>query len=145
MTQTLPPWLPWALGSALFAALTAIFAKVGVAQVNADFATLIRTGFVFVVLTLVVGATGQFQQPGSFGAKTWLFLFLSALGTGASWFCYFRALKIGEAAQVAPIDKLSVVFVAILATLLLGEKLSARNWLGVAMIGVGAVLVALKR
>jgi transporter family protein len=145
MIPSLPAWLPWALGSALFAALTAIFAKIGVAQVNADFATLIRTGFVFVILTLVVGATGQFQPPGSFGGKTWLFLFLSALGTGASWFCYFRALKIGEAAQVAPIDKLSVVFVAILATLLLGEKLSARNWLGVAMIGVGAVLVALKR
>jgi transporter family protein len=145
MTQSLPAWLPWALGSALFAALTAIFAKVGVAQVNADFATLIRTGFVFLVLTLVVAATGQFQSPVDFPAKTWLFLFLSALGTGASWFCYFRALKIGEAAQVAPIDKLSVVFVAILAVMVLGEKLSLRNWLGVGMIGAGAVLVALKK
>src|ERR1700749_4163917 len=135
MTQTFPPWLGWALGSALFAGLTAVFAKGGGGAVNADFATLIRTIFVVLVLTVVVGATGQFQPPASFPAKTWLFLFLSALGTGASWFCYFRALKIGEAAQVAPIDKLSVVFVAILATLLLGEKLSVRNWLGVVMIG----------
>jgi transporter family protein len=144
MTQTFPPWLGWALGSALFAGLTAVFAKVGVGVVNADFATLIRTIFVVIVLTVVVAATGQFQAPTSFPAKTWLFLFLSALGTGASWFCYFRALKVGEAARVAPIDKLSVVFVAVLATLFLGETLSPRNWLGVALIAVGAVLVAVK-
>jgi bacterial/archaeal transporter family protein len=144
MMQSVPPWLAWALGSALFAALTAVFAKAGVAQVNADLATLIRTGFVFIVLALVVAAAGELQPVKAFPAKTWLFLFLSAMGTGASWFCYFRALKAGEAARVAPIDKLSVVFVAILAALFLGEKLSLRNWLGVTMIGVGAVLVAVR-
>jgi transporter family protein len=142
---SLPPWLMWALASAVFAALTAVLAKVGVSQVNSDFATLIRTAFVLVVLTVVVTATGQFQPLGSFPAKTWLFLGLSGLATGASWFCYFRALKIGDAARVAPIDKLSVVFVAVIAVLFLGEKLSAKNWLGVALIGAGAVLVALRR
>ncbi|HKA79522.1 MAG TPA: EamA family transporter, partial [Xanthobacteraceae bacterium] len=123
-------------------ALTAIFAKVGVENVNADFATFIRTIVILATLALILFATGQFQPPGSVSPRTYLFLLLSGLATGGSWICYFRALKLGNAAQVAPIDKLSVVLVAVFGVLFLGERLSAANWLGVALIGLGAVLVA---
>jgi transporter family protein len=136
-------WQFWAVLSALFAALTAIFAKIGVENVNSDLATLIRTLVVICVLTLIVFATGQFQDPARISGRTYLFLALSGLGTGASWLCYFRALKLGNAAQVAPIDKLSVVMVAILGVVLLGEKLSVVNWLGVLLVAGGAILVAL--
>lgn len=135
-------WQLWALLSAAFAALTAIFAKVGVANVNSDYATFIRTIVILVSLALILLATGQFQSPASVSGRTYLFLVLSGLATGASWICYFRALKLGNAAQVAPIDKLSVVLVAVFGVLFLGEKLSGPNWLGVALIAVGAVLVA---
>jgi bacterial/archaeal transporter family protein len=138
------PWQFWAVLSALFAALTAIFAKIGVENVNSDLATLIRTLVVICVLALIVFATGQFQDPAKISGRTYLFLALSGLGTGASWLCYFRALKLGNAAQVAPIDKLSVVIVAILGVVLLGEKLSAVNWLGVLLVAGGAILVALR-
>ncbi len=137
-------WLIWALLSAAFAALTAIFAKVGVANVNSDFATLIRTVIIVAVLAAIVAATGQFQPLGSIAPRTYLFLALSALATGASWLCYFRALKLGEAARVAPIDKLSTVLVAIFGVAFLGERLSAQNWFGVVLIGCGALLVAYK-
>jgi transporter family protein len=140
--MSLSSWQFWALLSAFFAALTAIFAKVGVENVNSDFATLIRTAIILVVLTAILAATGQFQPPGSISGKTYLFLLLSGLATGASWLCYFRALKIGQAAQVAPIDKLSVVLVALFGAVFLGERLALANWLGVALIAVGAVLVA---
>jgi bacterial/archaeal transporter family protein len=136
-------WQIWALLSAAFAALTAIFAKVGVEGINSDLATLIRTAIVLAALALILFATGQFSNPGPISAKSWLFLLLSGLGTGASWLCYFRALKLGNAAQVAPIDKLSVVMVAILSVVFLGEKLSAVNWLGVMLVAGGAILVAL--
>jgi transporter family protein len=136
-------WQFWALLSAVFAALTAIFAKVGVENVNSDLATLIRTLIVFCVLTLIVYGTGQFQNPADISGRTYLFLLLSGLGTGASWLCYFRALKLGNAAQVAPIDKLSVVLVAVIGVLFLGERLSALNWLGVVLVAAGALLVAL--
>ena len=139
-----PPWLMWAVLSAAFAALTAIFAKVGVANVNSDFATLIRTVIIVAVLTAIVAATGQFQSFGSVSPRTYLFLTLSALATGASWVCYFRALKLGEAARVAPIDKLSTVLVAIFGVAFLGERLSSPNWLGVFLIACGALLVAYK-
>jgi transporter family protein len=132
----------WAVLSALFAALTAIFAKVGVENVNSDLATLIRTIIVLCVLSLIVYGTGQFQNPAQISGRTYLFLLLSGLGTGASWLCYFRALKIGNAAQVAPIDKMSVVLVAIFGVAFLGEKLSPVNWLGVALVAAGALLVA---
>ena len=138
------PWLFWALLSAGFAALTAIFAKIGVAEVNADFATLVRTVVILLVLGGIVLGTGQWQSPGSVPGRTWLFLVLSGVATGASWLCYFRALKAGQAAQVAPVDKLSVVLVALFASLFLGERLSGANWLGVALIAAGAVLVAVK-
>lgn len=136
-------WLIWALLSAVFAALTAIFAKVGVSDINSDFATLIRTVVIFVVLGAILAFTGQLEPPGSVGTRTWLFLALSGLATGASWLCYFRALKLGSAARVAPIDKLSVVLVAVLGTTLLGEQLSFRSWIGIVFIAGGAVLVAL--
>lgn len=135
-------WQTWALLSAVFAALTAIFAKVGVENINSDLATFVRTIVVIVTLGFLLAVTGQFQAPNTISGRTYLFLLLSGLGTGASWLCYFRALKIGEAAKVAPIDKLSVVMVAIFGVIFLGEKLTAPNWLGIALIGVGAVLVA---
>lgn len=135
-------WLPWALLSAAFAALTAIFAKVGVENIGADLATFIRTIVVVVTLGLLLAATGQFQSPTAISPRSYLFLLLSGLGTGASWLCYFRALKLGEAAKVAPIDKLSVVLVAVFSVLFLGERLSTPNWLGIALIAVGAILVA---
>ncbi|SRR5712691_6093974 len=139
----LSSWQLWALLSAVFAALTAIFAKVGVENVNSDLATLIRTVVILVTLALIVSATAQFQHPATISARTYLFLLLSGLATGASWLCYFRALKIGNAGQVAPVDKMSVVLVAIFGVLFLGEKLTALNWAGVALIALGAVLVAL--
>jgi len=127
----------------VFAALTAIFGKVGVAGVNSDLATLIRTVVIIVVLAGIVAATGQWQAPSTISVKTWVFLGLSGLATGASWLCYYRALKLGDAARVAPIDKLSIVMVAIFATLFLGEKLSLAAWAGVALIGLGAIIVAM--
>ncbi len=139
----LSSWQVWAVLSAVFAALTAIFAKVGVENVNSDLATLIRTLVVICVLALIVYGTGQFQNPGAISGRTYLFLLLSGLGTGASWLCYFRALKLGNAAQVAPIDKLSVVLVAVFGVAFLGERLSALNWLGIALVAGGALLVAI--
>ena len=135
-------WQLWAVLSAVFAALTAIFAKIGIENINSDFATFIRTIVILITLGFILAATGQFQAPGSVSGRTYLFLVLSGLATGGSWICYFRALKIGQAAQVAPIDKLSVVLVAIFGVIFLGERLTAPNWIGVALIGVGAVLVA---
>src|SRR3569623_1375026 len=141
-STTLSSWQVWALLSAVFAALTAIFAKIGIENVNSDFATFIRTIVILMTLALILFATGQFQSPGTISARTYAFLVLSGLATGASGICYFRALKIGEAAKVAPIDKLSVVLVAIFGVIFLGEKLSGPNWLGVALIAAGARLVA---
>lgn len=135
-------WQVWALLSAGFAALTAIFAKIGVEGVNSDFATLIRTCVVIVVLTAIVAATGQFQPLKEISGKTWIFLALSGLGTGASWLCYFRALKLGDAARVAPVDKLSIVLVAVFGVVFLSEKLSLLHWLAIAMMTAGAVMLA---
>ena len=144
MILTFQSWQFWALLSAAFAALTAIFAKVGVENVNSDFATFVRTIVVLCALGAILIGTGQWQPIASVSARTYLFLILSGLATGASWICYFRALKLGDAARVAPIDKLSVVLVAIFAALFLSEKLSLENWAGVALIAIGAILVALK-
>jgi transporter family protein len=142
MKTALASWQFWALLSASFAALTAIFAKVGIENVNSDFATFIRTIVILLALGAILIATGQWQPPGSVSGRSYLFLILSGLATGASWICYFRALKIGDAARVAPIDKLSVVLVALFGVAFLGERLSGPNWLGVAFIAAGAVLVA---
>src|SRR3954467_32144 len=138
----LASWQFWALGSALFAALTAILAKVGIEGVNSDFATFIRTIVILVAAGAMVLITNHWQAPATVSGKTWVFLVLSGLATGFSWICYFRALKIGQASQVAPIDKLSVVLVAIFGVMFLGERLSMPNWFGVALIAAGAVLVA---
>ena len=135
-------WPFWALLSAGFAAMTAIFAKVGVENVNSDFATFIRTIVILAAAGMMVYVTENWQSPGTVSGRSWVFLVLSGLATGASWICYFRALKLGDAARVAPIDKLSVVFAAIFAVLFLGERLSLPNWLGVCLIACGAILVA---
>ena len=142
MKSVVLSWQLWALLSAAFAALTAIFAKVGVENVNSDFATFVRTIVILMALGAILVATRQWQPVGSVSGRSYLFLILSGLATGGSWVCYFRALKSGDAARVAPIDKLSVVLVALFGVLFLGERLSGANWLGVLLIAVGAVLVA---
>ena len=124
--------------------MTAIFAKVGVEGINSDLATLIRTVIVLITLSAILFATGQFTQSGPISGKSWLFLLLSGLGTGASWICYFRALKLGPATLVAPIDKLSVVLVALFGAAFLGERPSPYGWIGIALISAGAVLLAVK-
>ena len=142
--ETFSSWQVWAVLSAIFAALTAIFAKVGVEGINSDLATFIRTVIVLISLSLILFATGQFSQPGPISTKSWVFLLLSGLGTGASWLCYFRALKLGPATLVAPIDKLSVVLVALFGVAFLGERPSLYGWLGISLISAGAVLIAIK-
>jgi bacterial/archaeal transporter family protein len=141
----LSSWQAWAVLSAVFAALTAIFAKVGVENVNADFATFIRTIVILVTLAFILLATGQFQSPGAIPSRSYLFLLLSGLATGASWVCYFRALKVGEAAKVAPVDKLSVVLVAVFAVAFLGERPAPREWLGIGLVALGVLVLSLRR
>ncbi len=135
-------WQFWAVLSAAFAALTAVFAKVGVANINSDYATFIRTIVILLVTAAILIGLGEMRPPTSVSPRTYLFLVLSGLATGGSWLCYFRALKIGNASQVAPVDKMSVVLVAIFGVLFLGEKLSLLNWLGVVLVGGGAILIA---
>jgi transporter family protein len=144
MTDSLS-WFGWAILSAVFAALTAVFAKVGLQAVDSDLATLIRTAVIISVLACFVWLTGKWRNPLELTSRTWLFLTLSGLATGASWVCYFRALKLGEASKVAPVDKFSLVLVAIFAYLFLAERPSTRDWLGIAMVGIGVVILALKR
>lgn len=144
MKTAILSWQFWALLSAAFAALTAIFAKVGVENVDSDFATFIRTIVIVLALGSILAAMGKWQAPGSVTGRSYLFLVLSGLATGASWVCYFRALKLGDAARVAPIDKLSVVLVAVFGVIFLGEQLSGPNWFGIVLIAAGAVLVAYK-
>ena len=138
-------WFYWAVLSAVFAALTAIFAKIGIQGVDSDLATLIRTAIIIVVLSVFVAYKGNWSNPFELSSKTWLFLGLSGLATGASWVCYFRALKIGEASKVAPVDKLSLVLVAVFAFAFLGERPSLREWSGIAMVAGGVLLLAFKR
>lgn len=137
-------WFYWALLSAVFAALTAVFAKVGIAGVDSDLASLIRTAIILVVLSAFVAYTGKWINPLALPAKTWFFLTLSGLATGASWVCYFRALQIGEASKVAPVDKLSLVLVAVFASAFLGERPSLQEWAGIAMVAAGVLLLAIK-
>ncbi len=137
-------WQIWAILSAIFAALTAIFAKVGIEGINSDFATFIRTIVILLVLGIILFFTHQFQPLASLSHKSLLFLVLSGLATGGSWICYFRALKIGNASQVAPIDKLSVVLVAIFGVIFLGEQLTINHWLGIGLIASGAIIIALQ-
>lgn len=144
MKSALISWQLWALGAAAFAALTAIFAKVGVAAIHSDLATLIRTLVILALLFAIVAAKGAWQPLETISRQTWIFLVLSGLATGGSWLCYFRALQLADASRVAPIDKLSVVLVAIFGVVFLGEKLSWHNWLGVAFIAAGTILVAIR-
>ncbi|GAA5166043.1 EamA family transporter [Viridibacterium curvum] len=138
-------WFHWALFSAVFAALTAIFAKLGLDGVDSDYATLIRTGVIFVVLAAIVLALGKWRNPLALPSRSIVFLVLSGLATGASWLCYFRALKLGEASKVAPVDKLSLVLVAIFAVLFLGERPDARSWLGIALVAAGVLILGFRR
>jgi bacterial/archaeal transporter family protein len=137
-------WQFWALLSAVFAALTAVFAKVGIAGVHPDVATLIRTVVILIVLGALVAAMGEGSGLRHASARTWTFLVLSGLATGASWWCYFRALQLGDAARVAPLDKLSVVLVALFGVGFLGERLAPMNWAGILMMAAGAWLVTLR-
>ena len=135
-------WISWALLSAVFAALTAIFAKVGVARIDSDLATFVRTAVVLVLLGPFVFLSGKWSNPLDLPPRSLGFLVLSALATGASWVCYFRALQLGPVAQVASLDKLSVVLVALFAVVFLGERPSALGWLGIALVGTGAAVIA---
>ena len=144
MRTALAGWPFWALLSACFAALTAIFAKLGVQAVGSDYATFIRTLVILALVGGILAATGQWQSPTSVPGRTWFYLVLSGAATGASWLCYFRALKLGDAAKVAPLDKASVVLVALFGVLFLGERLSGANWAGVGFVAIGIVLLALR-
>jgi transporter family protein len=138
-------WVVWALLSAVFAGATAILAKLGLEGIDSDYATLVRTAVILGVLATLVVAAGKWRNPAEVPPRALLFLTLSGLATGASWVCYFRALKVGEASRVAPIDKLSVVLVAIFAVAFLGERPTPRDWLGIASVGVGVLLLSLRR
>ena len=134
-------WLPWALLSATFAGLTAILAKIGVRNVDSNLATAIRTTVILVFAWLIASITNR-QSLLALTTRDWLFLTLSGLATGASWLCYFRALQLGDASKVAPIDKLSVIVAIALAAIFLGERLSWTHWVGGALIVAGAVVLA---
>jgi bacterial/archaeal transporter family protein len=136
-------WQFWALLSAIFAAATAVLAKVGVTNLHPDLASFIRTLIVLAFLGMMLAIGGQWRGADGLDARAMLFLVLSGLATGASWLCYFRALKLGDAAQVAPVDKLSVVLVALFATIFLGEKVSATGWIGIGLIATGTIVVAI--
>jgi transporter family protein len=134
-------WLHWALLSALFAGLTAVLAKAGVKGIDSNLATAIRTVVILVFAWSIAFARG-FDTLGKATTRTWLFLVLSGLATGASWLCYFRALQLGEASKVAPVDKLSVVVAMVLAMFFLGEHLTWRHWVGAGFIVTGTVIIA---
>ncbi len=137
-------WFVWALLSAFFAGLTAILAKVGVEHVNSNLATAIRTVVILVFAWSIVLVT-KTQSLASIGRRTWIFLILSGFATGLSWLCYFRALQLGEASQVAPVDKLSVVIAIALAAIFLHERMTWHHWVGGALIFTGAVVLAYAR
>ncbi len=139
-----PTWMYYALGSAFFAGLTALFGKIGVTGINSNVATFLRTIVVLIFAGGIVLVTGQWQNPAKLSGKTLTFLILSALGTGASWLCYYRALQLGPASKVAPIDKLGVVFAMMLAFIFLGEKADFKTVTGGLLIVAGALVIALK-
>jgi len=136
-------WRAFAVGSAFFAALTAIFGKVGVAEMNSDVATLLRTIVILLLTGLIVTARGEWQRPDGLSTKGVLFLVLSGLATGLSWLCYYRALQLGPASRVAPVDKLSVVLVVIFAAVFLNEALTWKVGLGAVLVSIGAVLMVI--
>jgi transporter family protein len=138
-------WLGWALASALFAALTAILAKIGVAGVDATLATAVRTCVVLVFTWMMVWLNPAARGLSALTSRNWTFLALSGIATGLSWLCYFRALQIGQASRVAPIDKLSVALVILLGALVLGERLTWAKGIGGFLIVAGAIVIALER
>jgi len=142
---TAPDWFIWAAMSAGFAALTAIFAKVGISGIDSDLATLVRTLVIVALLSMFVWLTGKWSNPLALPSRSLLFLGLSAAATGASWVCYFRALQLGEASQVAPVDKFSLVLVAVFAVIFLGERPTGREWAGIGLVASGVMVLAFKR
>jgi transporter family protein len=137
-------WAFWALLSAVFAALTTVFARVGVAGIDADLATLLRTVLILLLLAVLVSVRRKWLNPALLPSRTLWFLALSALATGLSWVCYFRALQIGRASQVAPVDRLSLVLVALFAVAFLGERPSAQDWLGIGLVTAGVFALTFK-
>ena len=137
-------WAFWALLSAAAAALVTVFARIGVQGVDADLATFLRTLLIVVLLGLWVAVRRKWSNPALLPPRTLWFLALSALATGASWICYFRALQIGQASQVAPVDRLSLVLVALFAAAFLGERPSLQEWLGIALVTAGVLTLTLK-
>ena len=135
-------WVMYAFGAAFFAALTAVFGKLGVSGLNSNLATLIRTVVVLALLAAIVAMRGEWQRPASIPAHSWLFLLLSGAATGLSWLCYYRALQIGPVSGVAAVDKLSVAFAIALGVLFLGEHLSWQLLLGAALITAGTLVIA---
>ncbi len=134
-------WVVFALASALFAALTAVFGKLGVAGLNSDLATFIRTVVILLVIAAIVSLRGEWRNPAAIGARSWLFLILSALATGLSWLCYYRALQLGPVSKVAPLDKLSVALAIVLGLVFLGESLTWQAALGAALIVAGSLIM----
>ena len=144
-TLGLPQWFVWASASAVFAALTAIFAKLGLKNIDSDYATFIRTLIILVALACFLSYTGKWQDPSSLSMQNWMFLVLSGLATGASWLAYFKALQLGNASQVAPVDKFSVVLVTVFAVVFLAERPSEREWIGIGLISLGVLTLAWRR
>ncbi|MCR4924231.1 MAG: EamA family transporter [Lachnospiraceae bacterium] len=136
-------WLIFAILSSVFAALTSILAKIGIEDVNSNLATAIRTAVVLVMSWIIVFFTNAHKGIGEIGQKSWIFLILSGLATGVSWLCYYKALQMGEASKVVPIDKLSVVITLVLAFVFLHEQFTLKSVLGCIMIGTGTLLMVL--
>lgn len=142
--MTSSSWIFWAALSAVFAALTTIFAKVGIQNVDSDMATLIRTAIVLIFLLAFTYFSGKITNNFSFTNRTWIFLGLSGLATCGSWICFYRALQIGNASKVLVIDKFSIILVAIFAALFLGEEILGKDWIGLALVTVGLIVLAYK-
>jgi len=137
-------WMYWSLLSALFAGATAVLAKIGVAGVDSNLATAIRTCVILIFAWIVAYATAPLSAVRNLPSRTWIFLILSGLATGLSWLCYFRALQLGEASRVAPVDKLSVAFVILFSALFLGERLTVIRGAGALLIMAGAIILAME-
>ena len=139
----LPLWFAWALFSAIFASASAVLGKIGLENVEADLATLIRTFVVSIFLPLLIVATGKWSNPFALSQQTWLFITLSGVASGLSSFCFFRALKQGDASLVVPVDRLSLLIVAVIGFTFLGERPSAASWAGLLLIAGGGILLSL--
>ncbi len=134
-------WILFSTGAAFFAALTAIFGKLGVTGINSNYATFIRTIVILIVTIAIISIRNEWEKPGSIPAKSWIFLILSGVATGLSWLCYYRALQLGPITKVAPIDKLSVALAVLLGVLFLGEKLTWPIALGSSLIVAGSIVI----